>query len=73
MKMPLSLAEKMDCCVTSPPINTGWYELDEFEYEHTSPFHAVSACHGKLYVLGGTYRWLAGGNSVERYDPLLNR
>lgn len=58
------------------PSNKHWYELDEFEYEHTtpsSPFHAVSACHGKLYVLGGTYRWLAGGNSVERYDPLLNR
>ena len=47
------------------------YELHNMPAEnYHDPFdYSLSACHGKLYILGG--RWWEGG-FLERYDPLLN-
>ena len=46
------------------PSEDKWYKMADRRFKGNSFALAASACHGKLYVIGG--------KKVERYDPLLN-
>ena len=61
-------AEKTLCYV---PSEGKWYWLKSILSERDQFCHAMSACHGKLYYIGGL-RVRPGFYAAERYDPFLN-
>ncbi|XP_073231254.1 kelch-like protein 25 [Porites lutea] len=50
------------------PDDTVWYELPVMDHGRNSLHQSVSACHGKLYVMGGNQDGV-----VEHFDPSLGR
>ena len=51
------------------PSNETWYDLDDMQQNSCSFASALSACHGKLYVVGGNTSYQS---TVQRYDPSVN-
>ena len=62
---------KVLCYLPSSKI---WYQLASMQSRRNSPFHAVSACCSKLYVIGGnTYNVFSETNTcVECFQPSFN-
>ena len=51
------------------PSESKWYELAPMLSSHNYYGHTLSACHGKLYVIG---RSIKDGSVAERYELSLN-
>ena len=56
------------------PDDKVWFELPEMINKFNSPHHSVSACHGKLYVMGDRKNvsgFIPPSGIVEHFDPSL--
>ena len=51
------------------PSKNKWYLLCKMPSLYSPCYGSLSACHGKLYVLGGSS---SHGSFLKHYDPLLN-
>ena len=51
------------------PVENKWYSLAVMLSERDHFCHAMSACHGKLYYIGGNRI----GHTALRYDPSVNK
>ena len=51
------------------PSDNKWYELAGMLSPHNPYCHMATACHGKLYLIGGNVN---SGSSAKRYEPSLN-
>jgi len=62
----VSCGEKRLLCYV--PSENRWYELARLLSAHNHFSHALSACHNKLYIIGGS----KNGSVAECYEPSLN-